>query len=190
DNINVTQDESGNLTVATKQDVAFETVKVGDTLQVDNLLKVGDINITPEGITVGNTTDGRQAIRVTSEGKAGREKNTITGLTHNLTQAGRDQLNVGPANDFLDLDNIKVDLTEKQKVLSSAATVRDVLSTGFNLHNDGAPKDFVRTYDTIDFVDTKSADIKVSTDPFKDNKISKITVDVKTDPNKGIEVTD
>ncbi|MCL1624404.1 hypothetical protein M2R47_09210, partial [Moraxella sp. Tifton1] len=32
--------------------------------------------------------------------------------------------------------------------------------------------------------------IKVSTDPFKDNKISKITVDVKTDPNKGIEVTD
>ncbi|NSM11681.1 hypothetical protein G5C01_10165, partial [Moraxella bovoculi] len=190
DNINVTQDENGNLTVATKQDVAFETVKVGDTLQVDNLLKVGDINITPEGITVGNTTDGRQAIRVTSEGNAGREKNTITGLTHNLTQAGRDQLNVGPANDFLDLDNIKVDLTEKQKVLSSAATVRDVLSTGFNLHNDGAPKDFVRTYDTIDFASTKSAGITVSTDPLKDNKISKITVDVKTDPNKGIEVTD
>ncbi|STZ05393.1 Haemagglutinin [Moraxella ovis] len=187
---------------------ASELIKAGEkvTLEAGNNISViqagGKVRITTtddvvfnnvsakQGLFVGDTADGRTAIRVTSEGRAGREKNTITGLTHNLTQAGRDQLNLRPANDFLDLDNINVDLAEKQKALSSAATVRDVLSTGFNLHNDGVPKDFVRTYDTIDFVDTKSADIKVFTDPLKDNKISKITVDVKTDPNKGIEVTD
>ncbi|SPX84908.1 YadA-like family protein [Moraxella ovis] len=48
DNIKVTQDASGNITVATKQDVAFETVKVGDTL------KVGDVIINQDGINAGN----------------------------------------------------------------------------------------------------------------------------------------
>ncbi|WP_435932367.1 YadA-like family protein [Moraxella bovoculi] len=182
DNINVTQDENGNLTVATKQDVAFETVKVGDTLQVDNLLKVGDINITPEGITVGNTTDGRQVIRVTSEGNAGNEKNIITGLSDTLPRQG-DAATQQAISADLDISSDQADNAK----LSRAATVADALSTGFNLQENGNSRDFVRAYDTVNFVDSDSVQTKVATD--KDGKISRISNEIKVNPNQGLERT-
>ncbi|HFC8542748.1 TPA: YadA-like family protein [Neisseria weaveri] len=72
-----------------------------------------------------------------------------------------------------------------------AATVGDVLNSGFNLKQDGQARDFVRAYDTVNFVASDSAEIVVSSN--ETGTSSDIKVNVKTDgktlrvdPKKGL----
>ena len=63
---------------------------------------------------------------------------------------------------------------------NNAATVGDVLNAGWNLQNNGTAKDFVRPYDTVNFVDGLNTKAIVTTD--KDGKVSNVQIDVKDLP--------
>lgn len=69
---------------------------------------------------------------------------------------------------------------------SKAASIDDILNTGFNLKNNGTDKDFVSTYDTVDFIDGNATTAKVTYD--EANQTSKVTYDINVD-EKTIEVT-
>lgn len=58
-----------------------------------------------------------------------------------------------------------------------AASITDVLNTGFNLKNNGDAKDFVSTYDTVDFIDGNATTAKVT----YNDKTSTVTYDVNVD---------
>ena len=60
---------------------------------------------------------------------------------------------------------------------SNAATVGDVLNAGWNLTEKGEARDFVKPYDTVDFIDGKGTSVNVTTDT--SNKVSHIKYDVK-----------
>ncbi|WP_238958797.1 YadA-like family protein, partial [Moraxella catarrhalis] len=65
-----------------------------------------------------------------------------------------------------------------------AASIADVLNAGFNLKNNGEDKDFVSTYDTVDFINGDATTATVT----YDNKTSKVAYNVNVD-NKTIELT-
>lgn len=69
---------------------------------------------------------------------------------------------------------------------SKAASIGDILNTGFNLKNNGENKDFVSTYDTVDFANGNATTAKVTYD--ETNQTSKVAYDVNVD-NKTIELT-
>ncbi|MPW61719.1 YadA-like family protein [Moraxella catarrhalis] len=102
-------------------------------------------------------------------------QNTITGLNNTLTNVTNDgaghTLNQGLANN-----------TDKTR----AASIADVLNAGFNLKNNGVDKDFVSTYDTVDFIDGDATTAKVTYD--EANRTSKVTYDVNVD-EKTIHLT-
>lgn len=60
---------------------------------------------------------------------------------------------------------------------SNAATVGDVLNAGWNLTEKGDARDFVKPYDTVDFIDGNGTSVNVTTDT--DGKVSHIKYDVK-----------
>ena len=67
---------------------------------------------------------------------------------------------------------------------NNAATVDDVLNAGWNLQNNNVAKDFVKAYDTVNFVDGEGTTAVVET---TDNKVSKIKYNVNT--GNGLEKT-
>ena len=75
---------------------------------------------------------------------------------------------------------------------SNAATVGDVLNAGWNLTANSKARDFVKPYDTVDFIDGNGTSVTVTTDA--GNKVSHIKYDVKaaddsiTVGNGGIKV--
>ena len=69
---------------------------------------------------------------------------------------------------------------------SKAASIGDVLNAGFNLKNNGKDKDFVSTYDTVDFANGKATTATVTYDAT--NKTSKVVYDVNVD-NTTIHLT-
>ncbi|MPX16609.1 adhesin [Moraxella catarrhalis] len=74
----------------------------------------------------------------------------------------------------------------KDEDKSKAASIGDILNTGFNLKNNGEDKDFVSTYDTVDFIDGNATTAKVTYD--EANQTSKVAYDVNVD-EKTIELT-
>ena len=64
---------------------------------------------------------------------------------------------------------------DADKVKNNAATVSDVLNAGWNLQNNGEAKDFVKPYDTVNFIDGEGTTAVVET---KDNKVSTVKYDV------------
>ena len=59
---------------------------------------------------------------------------------------------------------------------NNAATVGDVLNAGWNLQNNGTAKDFVKPYDTVNFINGEGTTAVVET---TDNKVSTVKFDVK-----------
>ena len=77
-----------------------------------------------------------------------------------------------------------------KKMYNNAATVGDVLNAGWNLQGNGEAKDFVKPYDTVNFVDGAGTKVDVSTDA--DGKVSTVKVNVDTvgltnNANGGVE---
>ena len=64
---------------------------------------------------------------------------------------------------------------ELPKIANNAATVGDVLNSGWNLQNNGTAKDFVKPYDTVNFVDGEGTTAVVET---TDNKVSTVKYNV------------
>ena len=65
---------------------------------------------------------------------------------------------------------------DAKKIANNAATVGDVLNAGWNLQNNGDAKDFVKPYDTVNFINGEGTTAVVET---KDNKVSTVKFDVK-----------
>ena len=63
---------------------------------------------------------------------------------------------------------------------NNAATVSDVLNAGWNLQNNGEAKDFVKPYDTVNFVDGKGTKAVVETMPNGTTSNVKFDVDTGT----------
>ena len=70
--------------------------------------------------------------------------------------------------------------TNVDSIKNNAATVGDVLNAGWNLQNNGKAKDFVRPYDTVNFVDGLNTKAIVTTDVA--GKVSNVQIDVKDLP--------
>ena len=80
-------------------------------------------------------------------------------------------------------------MRQKQQILqknagNNAATVSDVLNAGWNLQNNGKDKDFVKPYDTVNFVDGKGTKAVVESDNETSNVTFNVdTVDMTSNPN-------
>lgn len=122
-------------------------------------LTVGKKNTTP--LVIEQVTDSN-----------GTTKNIIKGLSPTLpsiaSQSGR---------------SIELSNTIEEKDKSNAASIDDILNTGFNLKNNGDARDFVSTYDTVDFIDGNATTAKVT----YNDKTSTVTYNVNVD-DKTIEV--
>lgn len=123
-------------------------------------------------LTVGSNAGGLVIEQVTDNNVT---KNIIKGLSSTLpsiaSQSGR---------------NIELGDTIQDDDKSKAASIGDILNTGFNLKNNGEAKDFVSTYDIVDFANGKATTATVTHDTA--NKTSKVVYDVNVD-EKTIEVT-
>lgn len=76
--------------------------------------------------------------------------------------------------------------TIEDKDKDKAASIGDILNTGFNLKNNNNSVDFVSTYDIVDFANGNATTAKVTYD--EASQTSKVAYDVNVD-NKTIELT-
>ena len=148
--------------------------------------KNNKVNITPEGITITKPADPT----------AGTPENTVTLNQNGLNNGGNPITNVGG-----NLDGAKTGTnapTTKHEAPNTteatgpnyvnpnnAATVGDVLQAGWNLQNNGAEKDFVKPYDTVNFADGNGTTAVVET---TENKTS--TVKYNVNVGNGLEKND
>ncbi|QPB41962.1 YadA-like family protein [Rodentibacter haemolyticus] len=182
---NLVNDSSFNITTA-KEETQVKSgghdpvkVKAGDTItykagknleinQTGSTLIYGlssDINVT--SITVGNTT-------ITN--------GTISGLNSNLPPTYN--------KDVYNTEN--KDVTTSQTLpenlnVTNAATVGDILNSGWNLQENGTAKDFVKPYDTVNFVNGTATTANITTDD--GGKVSVVKYDVNVDDDT-IKVVD
>lgn len=130
--------------------------------------------LTTPTLTVGKPNTDQLVIKQVTD-KSGTTKNIIKGLSPTLpsiaSQSGR---------------NIELGDTIQDDDKSKAASIGDILNTGFNLKNNGEAKDFVSTYDIVDFANGKATTATVTHDTA--NKTSKVVYDVNVD-NTTIHLT-
>ena len=102
----------------------------------------------------------------------------VSGLNDNLTNT---ENKVNPdTNKSEPVKKAELPNTSTAVNKKNAATVGDVLNAGWNLQNNGEAKDFVRPYDTVNFVDGVNTKAVVTTD--EEGKVSKVQIDVKDLP--------
>ena len=152
------------------------TVKLAKSLKGLSDVEVKDdagntTNITPNGITISQPEkDGKKPdnVSLTKDGLNNGGQN-ITNVAGNLPGAKKDTTapttsSEGPS------------ATDLPNITNNAATVGDVLNAGWNLQNNDEAKDFVKPYDTVNFIDGEGTTAVVET---KDNKVSTVKYDVK-----------
>ena len=151
-NLTVKQEANGKVTYATKDDVSFNTVQVGGS-DGPKLTKTesGDLKLSDK--------DGTKPVAITNVKSNLPE--TKNGIPAEVTKAQ-------PAPE------------PNQVNASNAATVGDVLNAGWNLQNNGEARDFVKPYDTVNFVDGLNTKAVVTTDA--EGKVSNVQIDVKDLP--------
>lgn len=149
-----------NTTRITKDNIGFAdntgSLDTNKPHLTKDRLKVGGVEITSTGINAG--------------GKA------ITGLSSTLPSITKE----GGVR-----TTKQGDITTSED-RSKAASITDVLNAGFNLKNNDADKDFISTYDTVDFANGEATTAKVTYD--EASKTSKVTYDVNVD-GKTIHLT-
>ncbi|WP_244148339.1 YadA-like family protein [Mannheimia varigena] len=148
ENIKVTRDGS-NFTIATTKDVTFNNV-TSNNISVPTGTTANDkpITITKDGIDVAGKPITNVASNLPATNSTGDANNTVS--------------QVKPEN----VDNIK----------NNAATVDDVLNAGWNLQENGGAKDFVKAYDTVNFVDGKGTKANVTMNA--DNSVANVTFNI------------
>lgn len=156
----------------------FNTLKLkgGNGLNVTTDKTTGtvtfDINqsgLTTPKLTVGRNGGGKKQLVIEQVTSNGTTKNIIKGLSPTLPS-------------IIDTDSThhskQGDIIENED-RSKAASIGDILNTGFNLKNNDVDKDFVSTYDTVDFANGKATTATVTYDVT--NKTSKVVYDVNVD---------
>lgn len=125
--------------------------------------------LTNAGITITSATVGKQPVSLTENG-LNNGGNAITNVAGNLD--GAKTGTTAPTDSAVK----PTALTE-----TNAATVGDVLNAGWNLQEKGAAKDFVKAYDTVNFVQGDGTDVSVSVSA--DKQTSTVKYSVKADGN-------
>ena len=93
----------------------------------------------------------------------------------NITNVAGNLPGAKPGTDAPTTDSEGPTADELPKISNNAATVGDVLNSGWNLQNNGTAKDFVKPYDTVNFVDGEGTTAVVET---TDNKVSTVKYNV------------
>ena len=153
-----TTDPTKDITTVINAGGTTVTDKDGNTTKVDG-----------NGITITSKNDPANPVKLTKDG-LDNGRNTITNVKSNLPEETND-------------NKLKQDKPTNINN-NNAATVGDVLNAGWNLQNNGTAKDFVRPYDTVNFINGDGTTATVET---TDNKVSKIKYDVNT--GNGLEKT-
>ena len=172
--ITVGKNANGNiLKLKGKSGIDIQTDKTTGTVTFDISQSSG---LTTPKLTVGSNGGGKKQLVIEQvTGRDGTTKNIIKELSPTLPSiASPNGRNIALGNTIEDKDK------------SNAASIDDVLNAGFNLKNNGEDKDFVSTYDTVNFADGNATTAKVAYDG--DKQISTVTYDVNVD-EKTIELT-
>ena len=151
-NLDVKHDTNGKITFATKDEVAFNTVQIGGS----------------EGPKLTKTDSGDLKL----SDKDGTKPVAITNVKSNLPETK----NGAPAESTKAQPVPTLGTNADQVNASNAATVGDVLNAGWNLQENGTAKDFVKPYDTVNFVNGANTTAVVTTS--EDGTTSKVTYNV------------
>ena len=206
------KDNAGNVTYHTTPDGK------GTPDNPDTVVKEGDVVTSvngPKGTTtpttlqnvksnLPNVDDKKQkafnpdGTEVTEPNSTTNTGNTKAPLSHTVVAAMMSPFMMDEKGNFLDKDGAVTTDPDKRVrnpnfAGNNAATVSDVLNAGWNLQNNGAAKDFVKPYDTVNFRDGGNTTVTVTTD---DNLTSHVQVNVTglpvsntiTDPATGKQV--
>ena len=191
-----TDKESGIRTITVNVD-AQKTVEAAQTPVVytnkdgDKLVKVGDKFYKAGDVVNGKPKDGAPEV---PKGDVIASMNNGDNKTNKPMQLANIGSNLPTVNDTnkqafdpnsttpkAGKDNKSAPITAKEaadivnKVGNNAATVSDVLNAGWNLQNNGEARDFVKPYDTVNFVNGKGTTAVVET---ADNLTSTVKFDV------------
>lgn len=158
---------AGENGISISNDIAKGKVKVG----------IDQINgLTTPKLTVGSDKNKTQLV-IEQVASGNDTKNIIRGLSPTLPSI----TNAGGVRTTEQGNTITSDEDK-----SKAASIGDILNTGFNLKNNNNSVGFVSTYDTVDFIDGNATTAKVTYD--EANQTSKVAYDVNVD-EKTIELT-
>lgn len=158
---------AGENGISISNDIAKGKVKVG----------IDPINgLTTPKLTVGKDQNATQLV-IEQVASGNDTKNIIRGLSPTLPSI----TNAGGVRTTEQGNTITSDEDK-----SKAASIDDILNTGFNLKNNNNSVGFVSTYDTVDFIDGNATTAKVTYD--ETSQTSKVAYDVNVD-NKTIELT-
>lgn len=132
--------------------------------------------------------NGKPTVKISSDGIV-ITPNSKTSPTVSLTENGLNNGGNVITNVAGNLDGAKTgttaptDSATKPTALTetNAATVGDVLNAGWNLQEKGEAKDFVKAYDTVNFVQGDGTDVSVSVSA--DKQTSTVKYSVKADGN-------
>ena len=151
-NLEVKHDTNGKITFATKDEVAFNTVQIGGS----------------EGPKLTKTDSGDLKL----SDKDGTKPVAITNVKSNLPETK----NGAPA-EATKAQPVPTLGTEADQVnANNAATVGDVLNAGWNVQENGTAKDFVKPYDTVNFINGANTTAVVTTS--EDGTTSRVTYNV------------
>ena len=151
-NLEVKHDTNGKITFSTKDEVAFNTVQIGGS----------------EGPKLTKTDSGDLKL----SDKDGTKPVAITNVKSNLPETK----NGAPA-EATKAQPVPTLGTEADQVnANNAATVGDVLNAGWNVQENGTGKDFVKPYDTVNFINGANTTAVVTTS--EDGTTSKVTYNV------------
>ncbi|SQH97333.1 ESPR-type extended signal peptide-containing protein [Haemophilus haemolyticus] len=185
--------------VENKQEPVVYTNKAGD-----KLVKVGDDFYKTEDLdpATGKPLAGKNPVPagdvIASMNNAGNDTKTpmaLANIANNLPKIDNANATV-TMPDGETLQNVpeylaKAPITAEEAAAiangssgNNAATVSDVLNAGWNLQNNGEAKDFVKPYDTVNFVDGKGTKAVVESDNETSNVTFNVdTVDMTSNPN-------
>ena len=136
------------------------------------------ITITPE-----KPEEGKAPVSLTSNGLS-NGNNSITNVKSNLPNT-YNQILDKDGNPIKDTNGNPVTTTASQAAPSAedvknmgdnAATVNDILNAGWNLQENGGAKDFVKAYDTVNFVNGEGTKANVTVR--EDGKIADVTFNI------------
>ena len=158
---------AGENGISISNDIAKGKVKVG----------IDQTNgLTTPKLTVGSDKNKTQLV-IEQVASGNDTKNIIRGLSPTLPSI----TNAGGVRTTEQGNTITSDEDK-----SKAASIGDILNTGFNLKNNNNSVGFVSTYDTVDFANGNATTAKVTYD--ETSQTSKVAYDVNVD-NKTIELT-
>ena len=132
--------------------------------------------LTNEGVTITpETSTGKNPISLTQNG-LNNGGNAISNVAGNLPSTkNNDAAATDPSNATKSQDAPTLGNTANQVNPTNAATVSDVLNAGWNIQGDGTAVDFVKPYDTVNFIKGDGTSVTVES---KDGKTSTVKYSV------------